>query len=343
MIGATTTRTSEPAGQALEHAIAWGVRLASGGATDADRRACEAWRRADPAHEDAWQQVQAVEQSVRGLPAAAPHLAFETLQRADLSRRQRGTRRRALQALGAGALTVGLGGWLAQALLQPQRERHATATGERRRVELADGSSLQLNTGSAAELRYSLLRRVIVLHAGEVFIDTGADAGSLAGRRPFWLETPGVRFEALGTRFGVRRLGTAPGPVDTLLQVDQGRVAVHAGAAAPAVIAGPGDRLHVRTDGAHIERMPDSGLAPGAWRDGMLIAKRMRLDAFAAELARYRERALRCDLAVAALRVSGVFQLDGPDPVGRALQALARTLPVRLADAADGAQVLAAA
>ena len=51
----------------------------------------------------------------------------------------------------------------------------------------------------------------------------------------------------------------------------------------------------------------------------------MRLDAFAAELGRYRPGLLRCDPAVAPLRVSGAFQLHDTDAV---LAALPATLPV---------------
>ncbi|KAG0759335.1 hypothetical protein G6F57_017955 [Rhizopus arrhizus] len=54
----------------------------------------------------------------------------------------------------------------------------------------------------------------------------------------------------------------------------------------------------------------------------------MRLDAFVAELARYRSGLLRCDPAVADLRVSGVFSLRDTD---RALDNLTRGLPVTVA------------
>jgi len=51
----------------------------------------------------------------------------------------------------------------------------------------------------------------------------------------------------------------------------------------------------------------------------------MRLEDFTAELARYRSGVVRCDPAVADLRVSGVFSLRDTD---RALENLTRGLPV---------------
>ena len=61
--------------------------------------------------------------------------------------------------------------------------------------------------------------------------------------------------------------------------------------------------------------------------DGVLVARDMRLDEFVAEFDRQRHGVLRCDPAVAALRISGVFPLDDSE---RALAALARTLPVQV-------------
>ncbi len=53
----------------------------------------------------------------------------------------------------------------------------------------------------------------------------------------------------------------------------------------------------------------------------------MRLADFLKELARYRAGLLRCDPAVADLRISGGFQVDDADAV---LLAVSRSLPVRV-------------
>jgi transmembrane sensor len=56
-----------------------------------------------------------------------------------------------------------------------------------------------------------------------------------------------------------------------------------------------------------------------------LIAENMPVGEFVAELARYRPGLLRCDPAVADLRVTGVFSLRGTD---RALTNLTLALPL---------------
>lgn len=340
------TSAGDHRGNALDEAVAWAVRLASGTAPPQDRAHCERWRSAHDSHERAWRQVQAVEQSFHGAAAGSDkHLAFGTLQAAQRLQRQRKSRRRVIGTLGWGAVAVGLGSlatrWLADAAWL-QGGQYATAPGERRRVPMADGGSLAINSGGEVELRFSPLRRLVVLRRGEVFISTGADADSLTGRRAFWVETPAARLEALGTRFGVRVLDGAAEGAATRLQVTEGRVGVHSVSGAPVTIAGPGDVLLISASTAPPRRLVLSDQDATAWTEGALVAKQMRLDAFVAELARHRPTPLRCDPAVAALRVSGVFQLDGADPAGRALQALARTLPVRVEGPSDEAQILVA-
>lgn len=58
-----------------------------------------------------------------------------------------------------------------------------------------------------------------------------------------------------------------------------------------------------------------------------LYADNQRLGDFLQELGRYRPGVLRCDPAVADLRISGGFQVDDTDA---ALLAVARSLPVRV-------------
>lgn len=346
---ASADATAAPGNQAertLEQAVAWAVRLASGTAAAHERAACEQWRRAHASHEQAWQQVQTVEQAFQGAAAAGdPHMAHGLLQAADRQRRQGKARRRAVGLLGWCALTLGLGSfatrWVASAAWL-QGGQYATLPGERRTVAMADGGSLAINSGSEVELRFSPLRRLVILRRGEVFIRTGADADSLTGRRAFWVDTPAARLEALGTRFGVRLLDAATDSATIRLQVTEGRVAVHPTSGAPMVIAKPGDNLLITADTAAPRRVALADQDATAWTEGVLVARQMRLDLFVAELSRHRSAPLRCAPSAAALRVSGVFQLDGPDPVERALQVLARALPVRVEDREDQGQVLVA-
>jgi len=333
-----------PSSDLLDQAIAWAVRLGSGSADSKAHDECDAWRAAHPSHEQAWQQVQSVEDAFRQVPriggtadrlgAAGGALAHGALQAAGRMRAQQG-RRRALGAIGVLGLAatggvIGLFVWREQPW--EQRSDYATAVGERKRVTLADGTELDLNTGSEVQVVFSPRSRRIVLRRGELFVRTGADSGALFGHRAFWVETPHARFEALGTRFGVREQDG-----QTRLSMTEGRVAIHAtDNSVQPVVAQAGDGYIVRGDATPPQRVVDRSFEPDAWTDGALVARQMRLDAFVAELARYHGTPLVCDANAASLRVSGVFQLNGPDPVGRALEALVRTLPVRLEQGTGG-------
>jgi transmembrane sensor len=325
----------------LEQAITWAVRLGSGSANAAARAACDAWRAAHPANEHAWRQVQAVEDAFRQVPPVGVvrneggTLAHGALRLATRLRAHQ-SRRRALGTLGAlGFATTGglLGLFLWRETSWVQRTGYATAIGERRRVLLPDGTQLDLNTGSEVQVVFSPRQRRIVLRRGELFVRTGADSTAMLGRRSFWVESAHARFEALGTRFGVREQDG-----QTRLSMTEGRVVIHAGdqGAAPQLVAQAGDSYIVGGDATPPRRVVERSFEPDAWTDGALVVRQMRLDAFVAELARYRGTPLLCDSQVASLRVSGVFQLSGPDPVGRALEALVRTLPVRLERGAGG-------
>jgi len=316
----------------LEQAITWAVRLGSGSADAAAHAAWGAWRAAHPAHEAAWQQVQAIEDTFRQVPpvgGTGNELAHGALQAATRLRGQ--GRRRTLGLLGMVAASgiLGLVAWREKPWLE--RALYATEIGERRRVVLADGTELNLDTASEAQVVFSPLRRLIVLHRGQLFIRTGADERAMFGRRAFWVQAPHARFEALGTRFGVR-LDDA----QTRLSMTEGRVAIHLGDAPP-VIAQAGEDFVVRTDASEVQRVVDRSFDSNAWAEGAMVAKQMRLDAFVAELARYRRAPLHCSAEVASMQVSGVFQFSGPDPVGRALEALMRSLPLALEHGPDDA------
>lgn len=205
----------------------------------------------------------------------------------------------------------------------PWRADYATGTGERRRIVLADGTQVMLNTASALDVAFDDKQRLLVLRAGEVLVDSGADAAALH-RRPLRVQCRFGLCEALGTRFNVRDDEHA-----SRLSIEQGRVEMRHGQGRSR-IAESGESY--RLDASGIHRLERLTLDPTAWARGMLVVTDIRLDAFVAELARYRWGFLACDTAVAGLRLSGVFQLASPQQV---LQHLERTLPVTVASRTD--------
>lgn len=298
----------------VDQAIQWFIKLRFNQA-DADTiQAFDRWLRHSPEHAHAWQRVETLNDGFAGLP---PAIARSTLTTADYRLR----RRDSLKLLG---LLAGAGGlsWLGyeRGALPDLLAEHRTSTGERRAIELPDGTRIQLNSDSAIDTRLDERRRLIVLRRGEILVDTSDDTGT-AAPRPFWVQTRHGLLRALGTRFLVREV-----PDRTLLAVRQGAVAIfpETGSATASRVVRPGEQVLFHAGG--LSAAPDNGLDPWAWSEGVISAHDMRLGDFIAELARHRRGVLRCSAACADLRLSGTYQLADTD---RVLTLITQILPVR--------------
>lgn len=279
---------------------------------DAERRACLAWRASDPRHELAWQRAQHIDGQFADIPSM---LGKAALGRAPVRQRRQAITKLALLVAAAPA------GMLAyrQLPVAAWQAAYRTATGERRSMQLADGSRVQMNTGTAFDVEYDDARRLLLLHEGELLVETARDPQALS--RPLSIRTADGRVRALGTRFCVRC-----GDGWSEVAVFDGAVeAAAGGGVAVKRIIGAGEQ--VRFSAAGLGDTEPLLAHRADWVDGILHADDQPLADFSAELARHRRGWIRCDPAVAALRISGSFQLDDTDGV---LQALAATLPVAI-------------
>ena len=135
-------------------AAQWLALLESGAATERDHANLQAWRDSHPQHEQTWQKAQSLRQRLRDLPQAVAM--------ASLDRPQPGRRALLKRALGVAALVPTA--WLIsrQLPIEAWRADLHTATGERKRLPLADGSSLQLNTATAVDVDLAQRRITLV-------------------------------------------------------------------------------------------------------------------------------------------------------------------------------------
>ncbi|OLF53859.1 FecR domain-containing protein [Pseudomonas chlororaphis] len=292
-----------PSGEAREVARAaaqWLALLESGAANADDHARLQHWRNSDSQHENAWQKAQLLRQRFSALPSA---LAMATLDRPDPARRAVLKR-----ALGVAALVPTA--WLLgrQLPLDVWRADLQTGTGEHRRLSLADGSSLQLNTASAVNV--DLGARQMTLVRGEMALKVNGSA-------PLTIQAPYGRIIVSRCEVCVR------------LNERDCRVSVVSGSVQLQPLQGPqlelreGQRIRLRADGAGQIDAFDAQL-PG-WRDGVLMAQNQPLGDFLRELSRYRPGLLRWDPALENLRVTGSFRLDNTD---RVLALLAASLPL---------------
>lgn len=295
----------------LHQALEWQVTFWSGNVSADEKAAFQFWLARAPAHQEAWQKAQSLHARLAGLPG---EIGGQVLRGAP----PRQGRRRMLGALlwlAGGGIAIGTARQTPQ--WQLAMADHATRTGERRQIVLADGTRIDLNSASAVDVRYDEKSRVITLRRGEILIATAPD--STAVKRPFVVATGQGEIQALGTRFRVQEDG------------QQIRVAVFEGAVAISPARGGETRLdageQARFNRRQVIHEGAADASATAWTRGRLIAERQRLADFLARLAQHRPGLLRCDPAVADLPISGVFPLDDTN---RVLAALSEALPVRI-------------
>lgn len=280
--------------------------------TDKDHHACRQWRAAHAQHELAWQRAQQLDARFGVIPPALSHTV--------LDRRSPRARRSAIKKL-ALLLTLSPAALLAyrQMPVDAWRAEYKTATGERRSVQLADGSRVQMNTQSAFDTVFDTTQRLLVLHEGELLIATAADSARQA--RPFRVQTHHGMIRAIGTRFVVKRadawsdVGVFEGAVEVQTSADAFRTRVISAS----------QQLRFSSTGLNATESLDVHAAD--WQHGILHADHMTLAAFCDQLARYRRGWIRCDPAIKDLLISGSFQVDDTD---RVLRAVVATLPVRV-------------
>ncbi|HBR98841.1 MAG TPA: iron dicitrate transport regulator FecR [Gammaproteobacteria bacterium] len=303
--------------QALDEAAEWYATLCSGSADTRDEQRLQAWLAGDALHRWAWERVGQLQTQLGQLPGS---LAVETLGRSEqyLQRHRRQLLKGVVLAIGAGPL-----GWAAYRSGAHHRvfADQYTSAGEVKSLRLADGSQLVLNTATAVDIRFTANTRQLILKQGEVLVETAKPSATDEDSRPFIVDTPAGQVRALGTRFTVRTMdGEGSGPV-TRVNVYQHRVEVTNGAG-QRQICPTGSRMDFSDTALYDVRSPTQS---DAWMRERLVVDNMPLDAFIAELGRYRTGILRCDPDVAHYKISGVFMTNDTD---QALRAVAKSFPV---------------
>jgi ferric-dicitrate binding protein FerR (iron transport regulator) len=314
-------RRGAPHQQVVKQAIHWLLRLRNNATNPRLRQQCDVWRAEHHEHELAWQRVQSLQaelsSNLRAVPGA--QVAFNTLENSaqGLGRRQ------ALKLL-SGALLMGSAAWLGKDAIgwQQWTADFATATGERRGFQLPDGTRLELNTASAVDLDYTAQQRLIKLTRGEIVVTCGGASEGVSFDRPLRVQSRHGVFESVAARFIVRQDADC-----TRLSVTSGVVAIHSPRAADGLPIQVQAGQSYLIDRSRAQSAPPQDMDAGAWVDGLIVTRNMRLGDFINEVGRYRPGHLTCAADIAHLRLSGVFRLEDTDKL---LAILPQTLAVQL-------------
>jgi transmembrane sensor len=327
-------------------AAQWIAAIESGGLSEAERAAFDAWRSVRE-HATAFSRA---EELWSGVSIALDDLANspDVLRERERILARSGRKRYfATAGVAAGvALTVALtlsgiaghlpeftalrGAWTG--LFAPGPDVYSTSIGQRSMVTLPDGSELSLNTDSVVEVRFDHAERKLVLLRGQALFKVAKGQS-----RPFVVHAGGQRIVATGTAFDVRL-------DDSMLELTmvEGQVLVHspAGPASrgdrkptPGLPLHAGERLVARAGRPVAISAVDTGRAT-SWMHGKLVFLDTTLDDAIAETNRYSTtKVILADPRLAGLKVSGVFRTGQP---GQFARAVTEIHPVAVRTGPDG-------
>lgn len=281
-------------------AAAWHQRLGERSVSAETLDAFFVWRRT-PANADAYRRVEQVWSGAKGLaPAPAIQSAVE-----DAMNRRVKPRPRLISAgpwvglaalAAAGMLAVGAWTWLGS------RGVYETAVGEQRIVQLEDGSSVRLDTGSRIRVRYSQGTRRLDLEEGQALFTVAHDTA-----RPFIVQAGDATVTAVGTVFEVRRDDDA-----ATVTLVSGAVDVGAGAAGEKRRMSAGHQARVTPAGATMAEVDVR--AETSWTDGRIVFRDTPLRVAVAEVNRYLTSKVELDAqTLGEVRVNGVFKTGDRD------------------------------
>lgn len=286
----------------VEEAAVWFATMHDGKPSAADTKALKAWLAADPRHVRAYADIDRLWTGAIELPGMKDrHRAA----------RKAMTRRRFGEAVVVGA--VGLGAW--RYLASHPFADYRTATGERRTVNLADGSTVDLAAETKLSVAFTRERRGLTLHEGEAFFTVAKDAG-----RPFVVEAGEGRTTALGTAFGVDYRDDSATVIVTDSTVD-----VALGDESARVSAGS----LVTYDSRHIGELRRSETGTElAWREGRLVFTQAPLGQAVQALNRWRSgRIVVMSNSLAQRPITLIVNLNRTETI---VAQLAEAVPIRI-------------
>ena len=295
---------------------AWIARLNADDVTDKDRERFQAWLSEHPLHVRAYEELSRTwSELVNAGPWVRAVLFAQSMNRAAAARAPHSVfgRPRPPWALAAAASLVLVAlGVLVYWRTAGSSNVYTTAIGEHATISLPDGSTLELNSNSAASVDFTSVRRMIRLERGEGFFKVAHDT-----RRPFWVVGGGSWVRAVGTAFNVYLR-----PDDVRVTVSEGTVKVGGAdllngsapfegalARAPAAVLSAGEQADLHGSATATRKLSSAEVQRSlTWREGTLYFENQSLSEVVEEVGRYTKvHLVVADEAVGHLPVGGTF------------------------------------
>jgi transmembrane sensor len=311
--------------RALAHQASEWVTVLSRKASRDELAAFAEWLKTSPRHVRDFLVMAAIEQELHRVDACqfeAEDLSTAalsnvlTLKEAPQRAQARFQARKWAIAAAAAVISVAAGAIAWQQGHFGDRQNYETQVGEQRVVELADGSTVHLNTHSRIKVRFSDEGRDIELLAGEVLFKVQSDP-----KRPFRVHSQDTIIQAVGTQFNVYRRSQG-----ITVSVLEGKVALTherpvKGTAREELAAG--EQARIAANGRILKQAtPDLSKAV-AWRQRRLVFDQDSLGDMVREFNRYNKTPqFRLEGAGVEMRhYTGVFDADDPESLIQLLSA----------------------
>jgi transmembrane sensor len=244
-----------------------------------------------------------------GAARSARDIVVQPIEQSRSPRRRRWRRGAAIAALFA-ACVLGL---------QVQRLRlflladYVTGTGQRREVQLSDGSKAVLNAVSAVKVGYGTSVREVTILEGETFFNVLPEKD-----RPFLVRAEALTVTSIGTAFDVELV---PDAIRIAIQDGTIRVQYDGPTHIDVRLVG-GDRLTVGLSSGAMTRDKIAAAQVASWRTGRLVVDGATIADVIEEIRRnYHGLILLQNKTISTRKVSGVYNLDDPIAALRAVVA----------------------
>jgi transmembrane sensor len=182
---------------------------------------------------------------------------------------------------------------------------YSTGIGEQRTIQLADGSTVEVNARSRVRVHLTDQQRDVTLLEGQALFRVAKDS-----RRPFVVRAGDAEVRAVGTEFDVYRKQSA-----TVVTVVEGRVETYdqsGGSGATAILLSAGEQLTVLPHTVTKPTRTDT-VAATAWVQKRLMFEETPLRDVAEEFNRYNRRPLTIDdRELQKVKISGVYSSTDP-------------------------------
>lgn len=268
-------------------AVRWVARLSLGGTSEVEVAQLKEWIASDPTHREEFERA-------RRLYAGLAECERPDREARVSRRRRLGMRSAITSALLAAAACAGL------AFIVPRYANHdfASPTGQVTQATLPDGTSIWLDSDSAADFRVHKGRRVVSLVRGRIHVAVAPRTGE-----PFVVETPRAVIRDIGTAF------TVDESEETLrVDVHEGAVQVSFAGKTSMLQAGRSARFAPGESvvSVHLDERVES-----AWRHGRIILDHTSLTETLQVVERYRRGSVvLLDASLADLPMSGSLSIQ---------------------------------